>query len=154
MSATSGREWADQDMTDEQLLIATQTFETKQPVMPLQVPPSQTDSQNTEKVPSVNLTQSGRVRVSRVAPSSTVRDIIQGSKTSLVAVAAKVPVPRQQTSITPATSPDQEQETNVCLPAGLKKTLPKADHQWIAKALFSWTKKGGVELNGSILDRL
>ena len=33
--------------------------------------------------------------------------IISGAKTGLVAVAAKVAVLRQQTSITPATSPDQ-----------------------------------------------
>ncbi|KAH3815491.1 hypothetical protein DPMN_144014 [Dreissena polymorpha] len=57
------------------------------------------------------------------------RSKVKVTEQRLVAVAAKVAVPRQQTSITPATSPDQEQETNVCITGGWKKSLPKADHQ-------------------------
>ena len=36
--------------------------------------------------------------------------------------------------------------SGLCLPARWKTTLPKFDQQWIAKALFGWTKTGKAEL--------
>jgi len=43
---------------------------------------------------------------------------------------------------------------HLCLPARWKTTLPKADLQWISKALFRWTKTGGVELVPEHLNKL
>lgn len=36
-------------------------------------------------------------------------------------------------------------QINLCLPAGWKTTLPKADQEWVSKALFTWNKRGGVD---------
>ncbi|XP_070565611.1 uncharacterized protein [Ptychodera flava] len=47
----------------------------------------------------------------------------------------------------------QSSSQDVVLPEGWKQTLPKADHLWVAKALFK-TSKGKVELDVARVDRL
>nr|XP_034315334.1 mucin-5B-like [Crassostrea gigas] len=43
---------------------------------------------------------------------------------------------------------------DICLPAGWKQTLPKADHLWVSKALFRFSPGGRVEFDLDKIDRV